>query len=351
MKKAYLVLADGSVFEGEAFGAEGEAIGEAVFTTGAVGYGETLTNPCHAGQIVVQSFPLAGNYGVMEADYQGSCAAAGYVVREHCDTPSNFRSECSLDAYLKRQNIPAICGVDVRALTLKLRESGVMNAMLCHEIPADLSILQDYQYSGAVARFSCTEKTLYPADGSKYSVAMLDLGAKAALISELNKLGCSVTLYPFDTTAEEILSGKHDGLVLSDGGGNPHENGAIIAQIRAMLGKLPMLGVGLGHLLMAMAANGTVERMKFGHHGSNQPVKGSGRCYITSQCHLYAVTEAPEGEMLLENVNDHSLEGLNYPSMNAFSLQFVPESCVGPNDASFLYKRFISMIGGDESCR
>ena len=351
MDKAYLVLADGTIFEGSAFGADMQAVGEAVFTTAVVGYAETLSNPCYAGQIVVQTFPLAGNYGIIEEDLSGNCAAAGFVVREWCDVPSNFRSQYDLDTYLKQQNIPGICGIDTRALTRKLREEGAMNAMICRSLPDDLSAIKNHVYSGAAAKFSCTEKTEYPAENAVCSVAVLDLGAKQAVISEMNRLGCSVTLYPYNTSAEEILSGGHRGLILSDGGGNPAESASVIAETAKLMGKIPMLGVGMGHLIMALAGGGEVVKMKAGHHGSNQPVKDlSGkRCYITAQSHLYHVVSG--GEISFANVNDGSCEGMDYPGKKAFSVQFMPESCIGPNDTSFIYKRFISLMGGDDQCR
>lgn len=351
MDKAYLVLADGTIYEGFAFGADAAATGEAVFTTGVVGYAETLSNPCHAGQIVVQTFPLSGNYGIIEEDLPETCAAAGYVVREWCDAPSNFRSQYDIDTYLKKQNIPGICGIDTRALTRKLRDEGTMNAMICRSLPGDLSQIKNYVYSGTVSKFSCAEKTVYPAENAAYSVAMLDLGANQAIISEMNKLNCSVTLYPCNTSAEEILSGGHSGLILSDGGGNPEENASLIAETAKLMGRIPMMGVGMGHLIMALAQGGKIEKMKAGHHGSNQPVKdlSGSRCYITAQCHLYAAVSGDETSFV--NVNDGSCEGMDYPALSAFSVQFVPVSCIGPNDTSFLYKRFISMMGGDEQCR
>ena len=351
MDKAYLVLADGTIYEGFAFGADVPAVGETVFTTAVVGYAETLANPCYTGQIVVQTFPLAGNYGIIEEDLSGSCAAAGFVVREWCDAPSNFRSQYDLDAYLKQQNIPGICGIDTRSLTRKLREEGSMNAMICRSIPEDLSAIKNYVYSGAVSKFSCAEKTVYPVENPAFSIAMLDLGANQAIVSEMNKLNCSVTLYPCNTSTEEILSGGHSGLILSDGGGNPAENTELIAETAKLMGKIPMLGVGLGHLTMALACGGEVCKMKAGHHGSNQPVKdlSGGRCYITGQSHLYAAVSG--GEISFVNVNDGSCEGMAYPGQKAFSVQFMPESCVGPNDTSFIYKRFISLMGGDDQCR
>ena len=351
MDKAYLVLADGTVYEGRGFGANISAVGELVFTTGVVGYAETLTNPCHAGQIVLQTFPLAGNYGVIEEDLNGNCAAAGFVVREWCDAPSNFRCECDLDTYLKKQNIPGVCGVDTRAITRKIREEGAMKAAICRSIPEDLSFLNSDAPALPESVFGCTEKTSFPAENAKYSVALLDLGASQKIISEMNALGCSMTAYPANTKAEDILSGKHDGIIVSDG--SFHAEAPAIESIRSLMGKIPMLGIGSGHLMMALADGGEISRMKAGHYGSNQPVKDlSGkRCYITAQSHLYQVSHAHSGAASFVNVNDGSCEGMDYPSLSAFSVQFMPESCIGPNDTSFIYKRFISMMGGEQPCR
>jgi len=353
MDKAYLILSDGSIYEGEAFGAEKSAIGELVFTTGVVGYGETLTNPCHEGQIVLQTFPLAGNYGIIEEDLPANCAAAGYVVRECCETPSNFRCQSTLDAWLKKQGVPGISGIDTRALTRRLREEGSVNAMICREIPANLSIISDYQYSGQSCKPDSGEKSVYPVENEKCNVAVLDSGAGRRMVPELNGLGCAVTLYPQSASAAEILSGGHSGLILSDGGGNPLENTALVVEIKSLMGKIPMLGLGLGHLSMAIANGGSVGKMKSGHYGSNQPVKdlSGGRCYITAQSHNYAVESVPNGEVSFVNVNDGSCEGVDYADAKAFSVQFTPESCVGPNDTSFIYQRFISMMGGDDQCR
>lgn len=352
MNKAYLILSDGTVYEGERFGADAPAVGELVFTTGMAGYIETLTDPSYAGQIVLQTFPLIGNYGMIDQDFEGACAVRGYVVHQWCDSPSNFRCQGDLDSFLKARGIPAICGVDTRAVTRRIRESGVMNAMICGRVPDDLSALQSYRVRGVVQEVSCTEKHVLPAEGAeKLRVALIDYGAKRNIARELQKRGCTVEVYPAQTAAEEILSSGCDGVMLSNGPGNPEENTWCIDQIAHLLGKLPLFGICLGHQLTALAAGGRTEKMKYGHRGANQPVRDvlGARTYITSQNHGYAVVSASihRGVLRYENANDLSCEGIDYPELNAFTVQFHPEARSGPQDTSFLFDRFISMMGGD----
>lgn len=356
MRKAYLALADGSVYEGFGFGAEIETIGELVFNTGMVGYIETLTDPSYAGQIVMQTFPMIGNYGINEEDFEGDTRVRGYVVREWCDTPSNFRSRYDLDAFLKNRNIAGIYGLDTRAITRKIREHGVMNAMICTAPPQSFDEIRAFRVSGEVERCTCRTITVYPAKGDmKKRVALMDYGAKLNIVRELQKRGCEVTEFPANTPAEQVMAGNFDGLMLSNGPGDPAENVYCIAQLKKMIGKLPIFGICLGHQLMALAAGGRTEKMKYGHRGGNQPVKDllGSRAYITSQNHGYAVIAAsvPSGEPSFINVNDGSCEGMNYPDKKAFTVQFHPEACAGPQDTSFLFDRFISMMGGEHACR
>ncbi len=353
MKKIYLVLADGSVFPGESVGADTEALGELVFTTGTCGYLETLTDPCNAGLIVMQTFPQIGNYGVIPAETQGRGTVAGYVAYEICDQPSNFRCEGTLRDWLVSQGIPAITGVDTRAITRHLREHGIMNAKICGEIPADQKEIQAFAFTGAVMKATRTEPEVFAARGEKrFSVTLADYGVRNSLIQELTTRGCEVTAMPARATAEEILAGKPDGIVLSDGPGNPAENAFCIDQIRTLLGRAPLLGVGLGHQMAAIAAGGKTEKMKFGHRGSNQPVKDleTGRTWITSQNHGYAVPSdsLPRGKVRFVNANDGSCEGVDYPEWNAFTTQFDPAVCAGSRDGGFLFDRLISMMGGNE---
>ena len=252
--------------------------------------------------------------------------------------------------------MPGICGVDTRAITRKIRESGVMNAMICSEIPADLTPIREYSVSGVVDEVTCDGPSTHQACGEeKYRVALMDYGAKRNIVRELQKRGCTVTVWPARTPAREILSGGFDGVMLSNGPGDPSENSYCIAQIAKMLGKLPVFGICLGHQLTALAAGGRTEKMKFGHRGANQPVKevGGTRTYITSQNHGYAVVSESvrEGQIRFVNANDNTCEGIDYPEWNAFTVQFHPEACSGPRDTAFLFDRFISMMGGKDACR
>ncbi len=352
MKKGYLVLQNGQIYEGWRFGAEGESLGELVFTTGMGGYLETLTDPSYFGQIVIQTFPLMGNYGVIPADFEGKPCLRGYVVREWCPSPSNFRSEGDLDAFLREKGIPGLWGLDTRLLTRTLRDEGVMNALICDRIPEDKSAIAAYRVSDALEAVTCPEKKVVsPAGRVRNRVALLDYGMKGNILRELVKRSCEVTVYPASASAEEVLAGGYDGLMLSNGPGDPAENSYQIAQLQALLGQLPLFGICLGHQLTALAAGGSTYKLKFGHRGVNQPVRvpGTHRTYITSQNHGYAVAEGvPGGEVSFVNANDFSCEGVDYPALRAFTVQFHPEACAGPKDTSFLFDRFISLMeGGD----
>ena len=242
MEKAYLVLNNGRVFEGTRIGAEGDGLGELVFTTGMTGYLETLTDPSYAGQIILQTFPLIGNYGVIPADFEGPCLARGYVVRELCETPSNFRSEYPLDRFLKEHKIPGICGVDTRALTRIIREEGVMNALICSEPPADLTAIKSYAVRDGVKTASCKAPQSFPAEGEeKFHVALLDYGAKHHIVESLQERGCRVTVLPHDTGAEAVLALRPDGLMLSNGPGDPKENSLEIQELQKLIGKAARL--------------------------------------------------------------------------------------------------------------
>ena len=351
MKKGYLILQDGQVFEGVRFGAETDTVGELVFTTGMCGYVETLTDPSYAGQIVMQTYPLIGNYGIIREDFEGACCVKGYVVREYCDTPSNFRTDCDLDTYLKEQGVPGLCGVDTRELTRIIREHGVMNAAICDEIPADLTPIKTYAITGVVEAVSCKEPDRYQAEGEeRFRVSLLDYGAKRNIVRELQKRGCTVTVLPASTSAEDILAADPDGVMLSNGPGDPAENVYQIEQIRKLLGKVPMFGICLGHQLTALAAGGSTYKLKYGHRGVNQPVRDLNgvRTYITSQNHGYAVDSdtVKLGKVRFANANDGTCEGIDYPELKAFTVQFHPEACTGPKDTSFLFDRFVDLMKG-----
>lgn len=353
MKKGYLVLADGQVFQGLRFGGEADALGELVFTTGMCGYVETLTDPSYAGQIVMQTYPLIGNYGIIPEDYEGGCRVKGYVVRERCQHPSNFRCQGDLEGFLKERNIPGLYGVDTRQLTRIIRESGVMNACICDEVPKDLTPLREYAVTGVVEAVTREAPYVYEAQGeTRFRVSLLDYGAKNNIIQELQKRGCEVTVLPASAAAEEVLAAKPDGVMLSNGPGDPAENVYQIEQIKKLLGKVPLFGICLGHQLTALAAGGRTYKLKYGHRGVNQPVRDLNgvRTYITSQNHGYAVDgdSVKIGRVSFANANDATCEGMDYPGLRAFTVQFHPEARGGPQDTAFLFDRFIALMeGGD----
>ncbi|MBO5525825.1 MAG: glutamine-hydrolyzing carbamoyl-phosphate synthase small subunit [Clostridia bacterium] len=346
----YLTLQNGKVFQGTRFGADGDTVGELVFTTGMTGYIETLTDPSYYGQIVTQTFPLIGNYGMISKDFESKKSwVSAYVVREWCETPSNFRSEEDLDACLKRLGIIGVYGVDTRELTKIVRETGVMNAAITSQPLTDeqFSQLNRYAVTGAVKAVSCKETSVLGEENTDFTVVLYDFGAKYNIERELVKRGCKVIVVPGNTKAEEALSYHPDGIMLTNGPGDPSENTEIIAELKKLAGKLPIFGICLGHQLFALAMGGKTRKMKYGHRGANQPVKNveTGRVYISSQNHGYEVLSEslPKGaKVSYVNANDMTCEGVDYDSLGAFTVQFHPEACAGPLDCGFLFDRFIA---------
>ena len=371
MSKAFLILEDSTIFEGHSIGVKGQTIGEVVFTTGMTGYVETLTDPSYYGQIVTQTFPLIGNYGVMPKDFESTKSwVRGYIVRELCDHPSNFRCEESLDAFLKAQNIVGICGIDTRALTKKLRESGVMNGMIVSdEGTASQEILQKIKAFKIENALKAVQVDSHPelVSGSTQmlkqvqhdlKVVLFDFGAKANIQRELEKRGCKVTVVPYNTTAEEVLKMSPDGIMLSNGPGDPAENVGVIEEIRKLCewGKTPIFGICLGHQMLALARGAKTSKLKYGHRGGNHPCKDmiTGRVYITSQNHGYAVETDSLPQFAAQsftNVNDNTCEGITYNDIPAFSVQFHPEACGGPHDTNFLFDRFIKMMEAENELK
>lgn len=353
MKKAYLVLSDGHVFEGLRFGSDRDADGELVFTTGMGGYIETLTDPSYYGQIIMQTFPLIGNYGWIGKDAEsGRCCARGYVVRDWCDAPSNFRCEGNIDEYLKSQDVPGIYGVDTREITRIIREHGVMAARITSDADFDPASLADYRIVDAVKSVSHSALSVHPAKGEeRHRVTLIDYGAKGNIIRELTRRGCTVTEVPYDSSLEAIMSTNPDGIMLSNGPGDPEECVGSIEVIRQLVGKKPIFGICLGHQLLALAMGGKTVKLKYGHRGANQPVKElfRDRVIITCQNHGYAVVSDSVGhigKISFVNANDGTCEGIEYPDKSAFSVQFHPEACSGPWDSEWLFDDFISMMGG-----
>ena len=382
MSKAFLVLADGTVFEGTSIGAEGSTIGETVFTTGMTGYLETLTDPSYFGQIVTQTFPLIGNYGVIPEDFESrKCFVKGYIVRELCSLPSNFRCQSDLDSYLKSQNIVGIAEIDTRALTKKLRESGVMNGMIISGIEKpviDNSLLEKikaYRVDQSVETVSTSTQLSekqnvvkdYPEinhhifhSDKKIKIVLWDFGAKYNIPRELEKRNAEVITVPYSYTADDILKLDPDGIMLSNGPGDPADNTGVIAEIAKLAqynidaqasGKkmVPIFGICLGHQLLALARGCKTSKLKYGHRGGNHPVKEveTGRVFITSQNHGYAVQcdNLPSfAKLAFYNSNDKTCEGITYTDIPAFSVQFHPEACGGPHDTNFLFDKFIQNI-------
>lgn len=352
--KAYLILEDGTVFTGVSIGSAREVISEIVFNTSMTGYLEVLTDSSYAGQAVVMTYPLIGNYGICREDMESLKPwPDGYIVRELSRLPSNFRSEDTIQHFLEENDIPGISGIDTRALTKILREKGTMNGMITTKEYADLSEpiarMKAYRVKGVVKATTTKESYVLPGEGKK--VALLDLGAKKNIARSLNERGCQVTVYPADTAAEEILAANPDGIMLSNGPGDPAENVEIIQEIRKLYeSNVPIFAICLGHQLMALATGASTYKLKYGHRGGNHPVKDleTGRVYISSQNHGYAVdarTLDPQvAEPAFVNVNDGTNEGLKYVGKNIFTVQYHPEACPGPQDSSYLFDRFLKMM-------
>ncbi len=350
-KKVYLTLQNGKALQGYAFGAEGEITGELVFSTGMVGYIETLTDPSNYGQIVVQTFPLIGNYGMIHADVESDRAwVSAYVVREICDQPSNFRTDGDLETYLKEQGVIGIYGVDTRELTKILREEGAMNARISAKplTEAEIAALASHKIEKAVEKVSNTQKGYFEAENGAYTVALWNFGAKNSTIANLNAQGYTVISVPANTSAKDVLALGVDGVVLSDGPGDPKENGAAIEEIKKVLGQKPVLAIGLGHQLVALATGAETAKHKYGHRGGNQPVKcvECGKVYISSQNHGYEVLtdSVKEGKINFVNVNDGSCEGIEYAEKKAITVQFTPEACSVGSPTNPVYEKFVALM-------
>ena len=355
--KAFLILEDGTVFTGTSIGSTRDMISEIVFNTSMTGYLEVLTDPSYAGQAVVMTYPLIGNYGITPDMESLKAWPDGYIVRELSRMPSNFRCEGTIQDFLKKYDIPGIAGVDTRALTKILREKGTMNGMITtnenYDLDEVISKLKNYKVEGVVSKVTCAEK--YVLEGTGKKVALLDLGAKKNIAKSLNDRGCEVTVYPADTTADEIIASNPDGIMLSNGPGDPAECTSIIKEIKKLYETdIPIFAICLGHQLMALATGGTTYKLKYGHRGGNHPVKDlqTGRVYISSQNHGYVVDEDKIDPNVavpaFKNVNDGTNEGLAYVGKNIFTVHFHQEACPGPQDSGYLFDRFLEMMGGEK---
>lgn len=390
--KAFLVLEDGTVFEGTHIGADKDIISEIVFNTSMAGYLEVLTDPSYAGQAVCMTYPLIGNYGICKDDMESLKPwPDGFIVRELSRIPSNFRNDCTIQQFLEENGVPGIAGIDTRALTKILREKGTMNGMITtdenYKLEEILPKLKEYTTGKVVEKVSCREKyTVQPTtaleqngplsgaarfdkeayekgvrepkpalvkelNGAGLKVALMDFGAKTNIARSLAERGCEVTIYPALTSAEEIIAAAPDGIMLSNGPGDPKECTSIIKEIKKLYDtEIPIFAICLGHQLMALATGADTHKMKYGHRGGNHPVKdlATGRVYISSQNHGYVVdTDKLDPKVAVPafvNVNDGTNEGLSYTGKNIFTVQFHPEACPGPQDSGYLFDRFIRMM-------
>ena len=346
--KAYLILEDGSVYEGKSIGAVRDCTCEIVANTSVVGYVETLSDPSYYGQGVVLTYPIIGGYGVNLSDMESERIwAKCLIVRELSEAASNFRMEITLSDYLCRYGVTGIEGIDTRALAIKLRDKGSMAGFVTttyFELDEVVAKLKEYKAKNGVKAVTSVSSRHITGEGK--SVAVVDCGVKSSVLGKLSERGADITVYPAVTSAEEILKGNHDGIVISNGPGNPEENTELIELVKKLYDtNIPMLGLELGHELIALATGGATERMEHGHRGSNYPVKfiEKNRVYITCQNHGYAVTKAPEdAEVICVNINDASIEGLRYKDKAVVSYQFAPGA-----ETSFIFDEFVSMMGGN----
>ncbi|KPB04298.1 carbamoyl phosphate synthase small subunit [Sutcliffiella horikoshii] len=348
-----LILEDGTFFVGKAFGSLKDSIGEVVFNTGMTGYQEILSDPSYCGQLVTLTYPLVGNYGVNRDDFESIHPAIhGFIVKEVSDYPSNFRNQWTLDEFFKAKDIPGIAGIDTRKLTRIIRQHGTLKGALCGLDVDREEVIQQLKTTTLATNqvHQVSTKTAYPSPGRGYRVVLVDFGMKHGILRELNKRGCDVVVVPYNITAEEIMQLSPDGVMLSNGPGDPKDVPEAITMIQGLLGKVPVFGICLGHQLFALACGADTEKMKFGHRGSNHPVKDlkTGKVALTSQNHGYTVTEESLGNTRLEvthiALNDGTVEGVKHKDYPVFTVQYHPEASPGPEDANYLFDQFMELI-------
>ena len=335
------------IFEGKSFGYLGESVGEVVFTTGMTGYQEVLTDPSYHGQIVTMTYPLIGNYGINLDDMESNKPQVrGFIVREKCNIPNNFRCEMNLDDYLKQNKIVGIEGIDTRALTKILRNNGTMKGIITLDHSELSEVKKEIEaFSNKDAVSNVTTDKIYEIDGEGKHVAIIDYGIKNNILNCFRKRGCKITVFPSNVIAEEVLNINPDLVFLSNGPGDPEDLETEIENIKKIIGKKPIVGICLGHQLLALSLGGSTTKLKFGHRGCNHPVKDleTGRVHITSQNHGYVVNEVPEDvEITHVNINDGTVEGLKHKTMPVYSVQFHPEASAGPKDSEYIFDRFLS---------
>lgn len=352
-EKRYLVLEDGTYYTGFKLGADTLTQGEIVFNTAMTGYQETLSDSSYTGQIITFTYPLIGNYGINRDDFESLIPTLkGVVVKEACQAPSNFRAQKTLNDVLKEFDIPGISGVDTRSITKKIREHGVLKAAFVDnetEIETTIQNLKTIEFPRNEVPTVST-KTPYVSTGFDLRVVLVDFGKKQNIVRELNARGCEVTVVPYDTTAEEIIKMSPDGVMLSNGPGDPADVQVAVDMIKGIIGKIPFFGICLGHQLFALSQGATSFKMKFGHRGANHPVKdlSTGKIALTSQNHGYAIDADSLKETDLEvthiALNDGTIEGLRHNFEPAFSVQYHPEACPGPTDSNYLFDQFIELM-------
>jgi len=361
--EAILALEDATVFRGKSFGAAGERYGEVVFNTGMAGYQEILTDPSYKGQIVIMTYPLIGNYGVNKEDAESRKPfLEGFAVKEYSKIASNWRKEKSLSDYLKENNILGIEGIDTRALTLHIRQAGAMKAVLSTKDLDEKSLVKKAKDSPGligidlVREVTSNRKYVWDrAKEDKYRVVVIDCGVKYNILVKLLENKCQVTVVPAQTPAEEILKMKPDGILLSNGPGDPAAVSYVIETTRRLIGKVPIFGICLGHQMLGLALGGATYKLKFGHHGANHPVKDlkTGRVSITVQNHGFCVDidslDKKDIEITHLNLNDQTLEGMRHKKLPIFSVQFHPEASPGPHDAEYLFREFIKIMEGQRA--
>lgn len=342
--KAKLILENGMIFEGNAFGYLKESIGEVVFTTGMMGYQEVLTDPSYYGQVVTMTYPLVGNYGINFEDMESkSPKVKGFIVREKCDYPNNFRCEMNLEDYLKQNKVIGLEGIDTRALTKVLRNSGTMKGIISLEDTASVEEkLNSFSNKEAASKVSTKEK--YIVEGNGKHIAIIDFGIKESTMQNFKDRNCKLTVFPMNASSEEILGINPDLVFLSSGPGNPEDLNDVIKTVKEISKNKPVIGMGLGHQVLALAFGGKTKKLKFGHRGANYPVKDleENRAYITSQNHGYVVETIPEGFVMThKNINDGTIEGMKHKSLPIFSVQFISEATSGATDRENIFDKFI----------